>query len=587
MPMTRRLPAAVAAAVLAAMTAAATNGPGAAAQRDADRITLSIVGTNDLHGGVLPTDGRGGLAMLAGYLSNLRDVRSRGRGAVLLIDAGDMWQGTLESNLSEGASVVAAYNALGYTAAAVGNHEFDFGPVGPSATPLTPTDDPRGALKARAAEARFPLLAANLIDQATKRPVSWPNVRPSVTTDVAGIKVGIVGVMTSTALSQTISANTTGLTLAPLAETISAEAGRLRAAGAEVIVVAAHAGGECTRFDDPTDLSSCDAGSEILRVARQVRPGLVDVIVAGHVHEGMAHMVQGTAITSAYSGGIAFGRVDLELDSRTRAVVNRRIFAPRQLCERENPRTQRCDPGDTRRTEVASRYEGKPVRRDAAITRVLAPAVQQTAALKASLLGVLLETPVARAERPESPLGNLFLEALRAAVPGADVAIYNVRGGLRADLPAGPLTYGRVFTVMPFDNRVATLHLTGAELTRVVVAQLQAVPTRLGLAGLSVKAECVNAAPSVTLVRPSGAVVGADERLVVITTDFLAFGGNDILTPVMPNGGFAVPAEAPIARDLIVDWFRKRGGRIRADQLLDPRRPRWSYPGTLPMTCGP
>src|SRR5262245_10540959 len=87
---------------------------------------LSIVGTNDLHGGVLQRGDRGGLAVLGGYVNNLRAARARDGGAVLLVDAGDMFQGTLESNLNEGASVIAAYNTLGYAAAAVGNHDFDF-----------------------------------------------------------------------------------------------------------------------------------------------------------------------------------------------------------------------------------------------------------------------------------------------------------------------------------------------------------------------------------------------------------------------------------------------------------------------------
>jgi hypothetical protein len=120
-----------------------------------------------------------------------------------------------------------------------------------------------------------------------------------------------------------------------------------------------------------------------------------------------------------------------------------------------------------------------------------------------------------------------------------------------------------------------------------VAAQLQATPTRLGIDGIRVKAACTNGTLAVALERPSGARIADDERLVVITTDFLAFGGNDILTPVMPTGGFAVPAEAPIARDLIADWFRKRGGRLRAEQLVDPARPRWTYPGALPVRCGP
>ena len=94
----------------------------------------------------------------------------------MLVDAGDMFQGTLESNMTEGAAVVRAYNALGYDAVAVGNHEFDFGPVGPAPSPRAPGDDPRGALKARAAEAHFPFLAANLVDDATGAPPAWPNV---------------------------------------------------------------------------------------------------------------------------------------------------------------------------------------------------------------------------------------------------------------------------------------------------------------------------------------------------------------------------------------------------------------------------
>lgn len=142
-----------------------------------------------------------------------------------------MWQGKLESNLDEGASVVAAYNALGYAAAAIGNHEFDFGPLDPAATPRSPSDDPRGALKARAREARFPFLAANLIDTSSGQPTNWPNMKPSSVVLAAGIKVGIVGVLTASGLTETIAANVRGLALAPLAESVAVYANRLREEG--------------------------------------------------------------------------------------------------------------------------------------------------------------------------------------------------------------------------------------------------------------------------------------------------------------------------------------------------------------------
>ena len=146
--------------------------PAVTATAAAAPITLSIVGTNDLHGGIVARNGRGGLALLGGYVANLRAARARDGGAVLLIDAGDMFQGTLESNLGEGAVGRRGLQRARLHAAAIGNHEFDFGPIGKAATPRSPTDDPRGALKARAAEARFPFLAANLIEAAERRPAA-------------------------------------------------------------------------------------------------------------------------------------------------------------------------------------------------------------------------------------------------------------------------------------------------------------------------------------------------------------------------------------------------------------------------------
>lgn len=138
-------------------------------------VTISILATTDLHGVAFPSQGQGGLALLGGYVKALRMVRQSDGGAVLLVDAGDALQGGIESDLSEGALVVDAYNALGYTAAAIGNHEFDFGAADLEGA-REGHDDRRGALKARARQARFPYLAANLIDEATGRVVDWPNV---------------------------------------------------------------------------------------------------------------------------------------------------------------------------------------------------------------------------------------------------------------------------------------------------------------------------------------------------------------------------------------------------------------------------
>ena len=183
-------------------------------------VTLSLVGLNDVHGQLHPAAERRGLVSVSAYIEALRNLRKLDGGAVLLIDAGDMFQGTLESNIEEGMPVIEAYNALGVAAAAIGNHEFDFGPVGPDAIPTHPDQDPRGALKARAREANFPFLAANLVDESTGELVDWDNVYPSVMLDVAGFRVGVVGVTSMNSLHTTIAANVRGLRLQPIAEAI-------------------------------------------------------------------------------------------------------------------------------------------------------------------------------------------------------------------------------------------------------------------------------------------------------------------------------------------------------------------------------
>ncbi len=571
-------------ALLAAAGCAPAVGPApSTAPASPATVTVSIVGTNDLHGGLVARDGRGGLPLLGGYLKNLRAVRARDGGAVLLIDAGDMFQGTLESNIGEGAAVVAAYNVLGYTAAALGNHEFDFGPVGKSTTPQAPTDDPRGALRARASEARFPFLAANLMEVATGAPPRWTNVRPTTVVEASGIKIGIVGVMTLRALSATIAGNVGGLSVAPLADTIKTHAAALRSQGADVVVVTAHAGGRCTALDRPDDLSSCDPDSEILAVARGLPRGLVDVIVAGHTHAAIAHQIEGIAITEAYSGGRAFGRIDLTIDRRTRAVVGRRSFPPRDLCEREDPATKACDPRSNAAL-VPAEYEGAPVTPDAAVERVLAPALEAVRALKAKPIGVVLETPIRRLQ-PESPLGHLVTDALLASVAGADVSINNSGGGLRADLPAGPLTYGSVFEVMPFDNLLVRLRITGRQLRQVFSAAIQQQRRGLGFSGLRVVAGCEAGALAVTMTRPSGTTIGDDDAVILATSNFLATGGDGILGPIMPTGGFPVDGGAPLVRDLIIEYLRRPGAPVREAQLLDAS-PRLSVTGPIPCVGG-
>ena len=146
---------------------------------------LSLLGLNDLHGRLRA------LPVFAGYANNLRRARAKDGGAVALVDAGDMFQGTLESNLTEGASVIAAYRVLGMTVATLGNHEFDFGPLASGNG-----NDPQGAIRARIREASFPILSANLVTRGSHASPAWDKLRRSVLVNVGGVRVGFVGLLT-------------------------------------------------------------------------------------------------------------------------------------------------------------------------------------------------------------------------------------------------------------------------------------------------------------------------------------------------------------------------------------------------------
>ncbi len=551
---------------------AACTGMDGAPRNEVRTVRVSVLGTNDVHGQLVASDGHGGLVTYSGYVDALRN--SGTTNAVLLVDAGDMWQGTLESNLDEGASVVAAYNALGVAAAAIGNHEFDFGPQGPATIPASPGDDRRGALRARAREAAFPLLAANLVMADSGDPPAWENVIPSVTVDAAGIRVGIVGIVTTEVLATTIASNVNDLRVTPLADAVVREARRLRADGADIVIVAAHAGGYCAHFEEPTDLSSCDPDSEIFALAEALPIGLVDHIIGGHKHNGIAHIVNGTPVTSSYSSTRAFSRVDFEIDRETDEVYHVQVFAPQPLCPFVFVNDGSCAWHDTGGPGVRrATYAGRPVRPDPAVAAVAERAVAAAATMQNRPLGVVLTTPFTLKGGPDSALGNLVTEALRESF-AADIAIHNVLGGLRATLPAGELTYGAVYKASPFDNRVVILELTGAELADVFAAQVRKPHRRAGFAGARVNATCDGDDIRVEILRDDGRPVQPADRVRVVVNDFLLLGGDGILDPVLPRPGAVIDDSLPRTRDALVEWLEQQD-RLRPEDFDSGGAPRY------------
>ena len=544
-----------------------------APQKKAGAVTLTIIGTNDLHGAL------DRLPILGGYLANVRAARAKDGGGVVVVDAGDMFQGTLESNLAEGADVVRAYNQLAYAASAIGNHEFDYGPAGPAVTAATIEDDARGALKQRAKEAKFPLLVANIVDKKSGERIKWPNMPPSVVVTAAGVKVGIIGVSTESTPFTTMPANFADLAVTPPAPAIADEARALRAKGAQVIVVTAHIGSSCKDLEHPADTSSCKKDEELFHMVSDLPKGLVDVIVAGHTHAGIAHRIDDIAVIESFSSGRAFGRVDLRI-APDGHVTSAKISPPRALCQGEgegNPiAAADCKPGE---------YEGSPVFVDREIAAIVSDAQVRAQRRRDEKLGVTLTGVVAKSYGNESAVGNLFTDLMLAARPDAQVALTN-GGGLRADLPAGELTYGQLYEAMPFDNRFAIVDVKGAHIRRLVTTNLQRGGGFNSWGGIAVKARCKGSTLDVAITVGKKPLADAASYKLV-TSDFLASGGDGLIGRLkLPDG--AIKMTDVIIRDAIADILRKRkGAKIDPAQLFaPPATRRLDYEGNRPVECG-
>ncbi|WP_095980278.1 bifunctional metallophosphatase/5'-nucleotidase [Melittangium boletus] len=542
-------------------------------------VRLTLVGTNDFHGWLMPhttvlpggaTVEEGGAASFAGYMARLR---ADNPGGVLLLDAGDLFQGTLASNLTEGAAVVEVYNHLGYTAAALGNHEFDYGPVGPRSVP-GPGEDAFGALTARIHQARFPLLSANVREASSGRVPAWLGNDGTLLVTVKGVKVGLVGLTTPSTARIGNPAHVASLRFVDLLPATLEAVKHLRAQGAEVVVGLAHAGGKCSDLSNPRDTSSCDrADGEIQALVEALPPGTLEAVFAGHTHQAMGHFFGEVPVLSTSGQGRSFGVLELFVDPVARKLLpeRTRLQAAVPVCARVEETSGSCDARKLKALGaevklVPPTFLGGPVVADPAVEAIIHPVLARVEAEQRRPLGVTVTTPLGRDYEGESALGNVLTDALRE-MEKADVALLNA-GGLRANLKAGPLTYGDVYEVLPFDNTVAIVTLTGDELRRLLGAAYGAGNSLFQESGLKVTlARCTGPQRFKDASLANGRPIDSKRLYRVVLPDFLARGAGG-LGAVLSQ----VPAERIdlglgrelLLRDAVSTWWQRQGKPVVA-----------------------
>jgi 5'-nucleotidase len=491
---------------------------------------MTIVSWNDLHGQLEPDapfldTGRvpaGGVIALADYVAA---TRARGE-PVFVLDAGDLFTGPIESTLAEGAPVIAAYGVLGVDAAAVGNHEFDFGPVGYDRVVAEPgLDDragargPRGALLARMSEAKFPFLAANLVTTSGERPL-WPGLQPHTIIERGGFRLGVVGYTTIETPTTTLRPNVDGLEFArDAAARVARSVRALRDEGVDLVAIVAHAsleGDLPQTLDDKTDPHGDEARGELAELLRAMGDALPDLVIAGHRHAWMLGRIRGVPVVSTDHHGVGFARTRFcrEDGGMRLAEIERDVaFAAKE------PRT-----GLGRQ-----------------VARVVAPWIEAVGKQAAEPI-----TNLPRLCLPHGPSGTAFAEGVaesmlerapgRGALPA--VAVINA-GGIRAALFPGPVRLRDLFAALPFENAITTCTTTRGGLRRALGNLVSRIATRdrfpFGIAGARVHARRgASGILELVAVEIPGAdpAHGDDVAIDLVLPDFLLYGGDGFLEGV-------------------------------------------------------
>ncbi|CAN7621114.1 5'-nucleotidase C-terminal domain-containing protein [Paenibacillus sp. LjRoot56] len=461
---------------------------------------VDILTTNDIHGKIevgfdkKRNQGQGGIETFGGIVSDFRAVNPKG---TVVVDGGDAWQGTLISNTTNGQSVMDTMAQVQYDAAAIGNHEFDFG---------------RDVLIDNIKKAKFPILGANIIDDQTGKRVDW--TQPYVIIEKDGLKIGIIGFATPQTKTTTKSTNIEGLSFVnpvPLAKELSDE---LRAKGVDIIMVTSHLPGEQNQ-------KSAEIISELADLAKGTGNGTLDAIVGGHSHMRVAGIVNGIPVVEAQSWLYAVGHIQLFVDKTTKQVVSSNA----SLLETYTNLTT----ADPKIHQTVEDYKAKISGKSGEVEVVVAEQLNRKSFRFAANGG---------ADRDgATQLGNSITDAMRASEK-SDIAFTNI-GGIRTDIDKGELTYSEMFEVLPFGNYNVTGTMTAAQIKKAleVTDKYTSLPA-IQFSGL--KVEWDNTKPlgekysKITLVDGTPIYVdgkfNTDRTFKVTTNDFMATGSGDGFT---------------------------------------------------------
>jgi 2',3'-cyclic-nucleotide 2'-phosphodiesterase / 3'-nucleotidase / 5'-nucleotidase len=379
---------------------------------------VRVIAMSDFHASFRPRfdQGIGGLA--GGAVALSAAIRAAQRECVspacehVVVDAGDLFTGNPASDWDAGRPTVSVMNRFDVAAGALGNHEFDFG---------------QDTLAMRVRELRHAVLGANVLGADGRRP-SW--LRSDTIVVRNGVRIGIVGAAGTHTPNSTSIRRVQGLRFVDPVPVFAERTKALRAAGAQVVIAVIHDGGRCER-DRPTVCtgSGIEVGERLAALGAD-RP---DAYVMGHAHVNMALDMNGMPAVEPTSNGRGIAIIDVPVGGGAARAHIRDVAARDSLG------------ADPLVDSIITRAEA----------RVMAKVREPVGAVAEAM----------RRSGSQHAVGNLLADAARTIGQG-DMGAWN-NGGVRADLAAGPLSFGGVHEVTPFGNTLVRLRLRGRDVLAV------------------------------------------------------------------------------------------------------------------------
>jgi len=398
-----------------------------AGQGSSKRVQIVILGTTDLHGNIFPIDyytdkpDNRGLAKVATLIKRVRKETEN----VVLVDSGDTIQGTPlayyhnKKNNKPPDPMMLAMSALNYDAMAVGNHEYNFG---------------LKVLEKARSEATFPWLSANTYNQGTGE----THYKPYIIKEVAGVRVGILGLTTPGVPTWENAPNYVGLEFhEPLLEAqkwVPVLRGKERA---DVVVIAMHMGLEEDLRTGEINPGQVKNENLAIAIAKQV-PG-VDLIFMGHTHRDVPSLViNGVVLTQANYWGRHLARADLYLEN----VSNKwRVYA-------RSARTIPIDDKVDADEEILKLTEPYNRETQAWLSREIGESAAELTAVEARFKDTAILDLIQRVQ----------LEAGKAQVSMA--AVFNPQ----ARIAKGPVTVRNIAGLYVYENTLVVIEVTGRQL---------------------------------------------------------------------------------------------------------------------------